>query len=189
MFRKKLSPELVEKLKELWRDQKTGSEIALALGMTRNAVMGMLNRLRVKGELGYRKLEFRGKIPKPRAPRLPAQNPPAPRVKTTVVVDMPRVSTQTPEVLCLVPIKETPAPDKPGPANGVKLTDLEWYHCRWAIKEVRPKEFRFCGARKKEKSSYCAEHHALVYLPRPAKPPRPAGERSANQIYSWRAMQ
>jgi hypothetical protein len=184
MFKKKLSPELVDKLKELWRDQKTGSEIATTLGMTRNAVMGLLNRLRVKGELGYRKLELRGKTPNKRPSRALA-----PRVKTTVVVDTPRVSTEPAEVLCLVPRQNIPEPNTPGPAYGVKLTDLEWWHCRWAIKEVRPKEFRFCGARKKNNSSYCAEHHALVYVPRPVKPPRPAQERAANQIYSWRAMQ
>jgi hypothetical protein len=186
---RQLPIELVEKLKELWRDQKTGSEIALTLGMTRNAVMGMLNRLRVKGELGYRKLEFKGRTPTPRAPRIPALNPRAPRVKSTVVVDTPRVSAEPAKVLCLVPLQNVPRPYTPPPENGVKLTDLEWYHCRWAIKEVRPKEFRFCGAHKKEKSSYCAEHHALVYLPKTRPPSKPGGDRASDKIFSWRALQ
>ena len=183
MSSRQVPQEIVDQLVALWRDQKTGSEIAAALGMTRNAVMGMLNRLRVKGKLGYRKLQFLGKDTKPRRSRANA-----PKAKTTVSVDKPGVSTGPNPHLVVWPKRPEPV-FTPGPDKGVKLEDLEYWHCRWAMSEVRPKVFRFCGARKKDGSSYCTEHHALVYVPRAKTAPKPPSDQPSRPISTWRAMQ
>lgn len=49
-----------------------------------------------------------------------------------------------------------------------RIIDLGVFDCRWTESVGHPSTFEFCGARKKPGSSYCAEHHARVYI----KPPR-----------------
>jgi hypothetical protein len=44
--------------------------------------------------------------------------------------------------------------------RGVRLLDLQVHHCRYMISETR-----FCGERKRNGSSYCADHHKLCWTP------------------------
>lgn len=51
-----------------------------------------------------------------------------------------------------------PVPDAPPPLN-IPLLDLEPHHCRFIPGDDR----LFCGRQKREGSSYCGHHHAIVY--------------------------
>lgn len=44
------------------------------------------------------------------------------------------------------------------------LLDLKRLDCRWTDSVGHPSAYEFCGAPVKGGSSYCAEHHARVYL-------------------------
>lgn len=65
------------------------------------------------------------------------------------------------------------APDcpKPGPIvavppvfEGIPLLELQPHHCRWALGGLYDPPKGFCGAQRKEGSSYCEDHHARAHV-------------------------
>ena len=48
--------------------------------------------------------------------------------------------------------------------NGVSIVDLESYHCRFIVGRGEDELARYCGADKKTGSSYCSEHHSIIYV-------------------------
>jgi hypothetical protein len=47
--------------------------------------------------------------------------------------------------------------------NGVSIVDLERRHCRFIIGYGADTLARYCGVTHRANSSYCAEHHAIIY--------------------------
>lgn len=45
------------------------------------------------------------------------------------------------------------------------LADAPQSRCRWIVRRERFAAFVICGRKVKEGSSYCPEHHALVWRP------------------------
>ena len=48
-------------------------------------------------------------------------------------------------------------------ANGVSIVDLEHHHCRFVVGKGQDGLARYCGEPHKAGSSYCAEHHSIIY--------------------------
>lgn len=46
----------------------------------------------------------------------------------------------------------------------VSLLDIGRHQCRWPVGDPREPGFGFCGETTRESSSYCARHHAKVYI-------------------------
>jgi hypothetical protein len=144
-------------LVEMWEEGKTSTEIAKALGVTRNAVMGKIFRLKQEG------FALRSKI-KPLAtlPLFPEESEPEP-----VSPPKPEKKEQPPKFK-----KEDPVEDQPDlPLNledGVTILDLEHWHCRYIKGVNEQKETLYCGKPQHYKWC-CEEHHRLCYLPPPAK--------------------
>lgn len=43
------------------------------------------------------------------------------------------------------------------------VTGLREHQCRYPLECDDPNEFQFCGATQQDKSSFCSEHHRIVY--------------------------
>jgi hypothetical protein len=121
---------------KLWEQGASSSEISKHFGITRNAVMGRINRLRKAGFVGYK-----------------TSNPP-----------IYRVSKKTPEDKKEELSKFFHAKEKRNEhKENIHLIELKTDSCRFPVSgNYAP--YIFCG-KQQEKGSYCLEHYKLCYIP------------------------
>lgn len=147
-------------LQRLHAKGQSASQIAAALGngLTRNAVIGKIGRLKL---VGVRKPG--STIPVvAKAKRLPKARPaPAPIVEPEPA---PAVVSATP-----APVVET------APAGGVVLFDLKAWSCRFIDGNPASARTLYCGARSVLGKSYCPAHLARCEAPRELRVRRSAG--------------
>lgn len=148
-----------DELLALWNEGKSASAIGAALGLTRNAVLGKLHRMR--HQLGKRVVAARVSAPGPGRPKQRRPAKPAHPLKITRhenVVLMPKLKAKPLEPL---PPADAPPPGIPVPPavlfehGGVTLLELTGKTCRWPSDEA---PFRFCGAPPEAGSPYCTAH-------------------------------
>ncbi|MCP8885084.1 GcrA cell cycle regulator [Devosia sp. XJ19-1] len=167
--------ERVELLKKLWMEGLSASQIAAELGdgVTRNAVIGKVHRL---------KLSARAK-PTNTAPRArpAAARPSAPRrvaSASSSVSQMsakPRISMSRPQVMGATALAVTPEMDAQlyvAPAAAelfipedkrLNLLQLNEHTCKWPIGDPLSKDFYFCGQHSLETGPYCDFHSRRAY--------------------------
>lgn len=174
--------ERVETLKKLWMEGLSASQIAgeLGQGVTRNAVIGKVHRL---------KLSARAK-PTNTAPRARPAPRPAPRrvaspsaglssgsggasmmagaVKARM--SMPRPQTMGATALAASPEIETNLYVAPAAAElfipedkRLSLLQLTESTCKWPIGDPLTKDFYFCGQHSLESGPYCEFHSRRAY--------------------------
>jgi GcrA cell cycle regulator len=136
-----------ERLKALWADGRSASEIAGLLGeVTRNAVIGKVHRLGLAG----RKTTSRKPLPRRTSPR---RNRPG------------SVERRQPPTRFMRPAALPPAPPPPVAALMLPLRQLRDDQCRWPVGDPREAGFGFCGCQKVAGVPYCAHHAAIAYNP------------------------
>lgn len=141
--------EIQKRIQKLWEKGWTSTEIGNDLGMTRNAVMGQLYRMRMAGAKLRGKPSTKEKVvplPKPIGMKKFIRRAPAPKKLTQE------------EIVALTNPKPNGKP--------VKLVDLNPLSCRYIVSGYLPKEYMFCNEVKKEDSSYCLYHHYKCYVPK-----------------------
>jgi len=161
--------ERVEKLKKLWAEGLSASQIAAQLGgVSRNAVIGKVHRLSLPGraKAGGTAAASRTKRPTsaPRAPNYAA------RVTTRTVPARPAGATVTKEEAELEYVPSQAL--EPVNSNVVVpmsrrlvLTQLTDRTCKWPIGDPMKEEFHFCGNDSPEAAPYCSFHAKLAYQP------------------------
>lgn len=138
-------PELSDKLVELWNGGASASECAMKLGngITRNAVLGRLMRLKESG------VEIRHA--EPRAPQPKKQRPSRARPKP--------ISKPVPDYRTLEPLQLE---------SGEFITALSAKdkHCRYSYGDAADPGFAYCGRDVRPGHSWCEAHCAVVYQPK-----------------------
>lgn len=129
--------ETVDDLEKLNAAGLYASEIADALGngITRNSVIGKLNRMGLRA----------AHKPVPRRPR--QKRPPRPRLRIFPPILAPK-----------------PKPAEPTPVETAlhcTIMELHSRSCRWPIEEIAPRQFLFCGNDTGE--TYCGYHSRIAY--------------------------
>ncbi|WP_336278771.1 GcrA family cell cycle regulator [Bartonella sp. CB175] len=163
--------ERVELLKKLWSEGLSASQIAAQLGgVSRNAVIGKVHRLKLPG---------RGKTAQAvsRAQKtLATTSPSAQRMRRststilptsssscnvgTAALDVDFVSDDVTEIEIseksnvVVPI-----------SRHLNLLQLSENTCRWPVGDPLSSDFYFCGADSGESSPYCAFHAKIAFQP------------------------
>jgi len=140
-----------QKIVDLWQDNVSAQSIADTLGITKNAVIGKVARIRNRG-YDLRK--------RPSVPVINIEELRTP-IKKPLIAWVP-VLVEEPENEPEVALKE---PHISGPKT---LMDLKIDDCRYIIEGERAPLFLFCGQLKASKT-YCAAHHKLCYVPVPKK--------------------
>lgn len=151
----KWDDEAKERLKKLWADGYSATEIACEFGdsVTRCAILGKVHRL----GLPHRTTKVKRDSGRPRLV--------VPRKQET----RPRMTKPRREALGIVkPPKFKPEPPKPPRSaweaiDGMipkQLVDLEHGDCRWPIGADHP--YLFCGQPSPEGKSYCLAHAAMA---------------------------
>lgn len=156
-------------LKQLWREGKSASQIAVILGggVTRNGVIGKVSRLKLdkrvtvsiraekatggNGSAG----KHRGIVDAARKARTKGQP------KAAAIAH--RVAMRP----AIVPIPE-PAEEGVDVTHLLGLTQLNEHTCKWPHGDPLLPDFGFCGEHTQEGSSYCPKHHRRAYLRAPA---------------------
>jgi GcrA cell cycle regulator len=137
------TPDRVDQLRNCVVAGLTCSQIAAEIGVTRNAVIGKINRLGL-------------------SPARPASPPRAPRPR--------QPTSRRRQVLRLLCAKELSAADEvtlaPGLVDSTKicsLLELSDGKCRWPVNEPGAANFAFCGNDSIKGFSYCGCHVRMAY--------------------------
>ncbi len=140
-------PETDARLRDLWEvENLSSSQCGAAMGLSRNAIIGRVHRLRLKhSNSPPHTCPERPKTERPKTARK--------RLRRTNHANSRTVVVETAEEMCDL------APDQSEFA--VTLADLEPHHCRWPLGEGVASQF--CGA-PKAYGAYCARHANMAYL-------------------------
>jgi hypothetical protein len=141
-----------DKIKELWTSGMTSGHIAKEMGISRNAVMGIVHRMREAGQIAVRDIDKRMHHIRLETQRLE-------REKLASFEDIVRESPYEIETL-VVPYE--PSTPREVPLTAIPFDKLTNRSCRFVINNGPAKDFLFCGKPKTDRS-YCAEHQALCY--------------------------
>jgi GcrA cell cycle regulator len=177
--------ERVEMLKKLWAEGLSASQIAAKLGgVSRNAVIGKVHRLKLSG---------RAKSTKPAAPRvrrtpnsggssrpassssgsssassssgssvgsysMPQRTPPS----VTHTIGATALKQDHEVVAYKAPQRDTDDVVAPMPLK-LKLVDINEHTCKWPFGDPLQGEFYFCGHGNEEGSPYCKYHSKLAF--------------------------
>lgn len=151
--------EAIERLKQMDRDRLSFGEIGAAFGISRSAVAGKINRLR----LSRRERPQTPKAPKRRTRKQKQQQP---LVHVTRIVRSGRGNSlrlvSTPDCgtddfpVCALAADDIPI------AQRKQLLDLKHNDCRWPYGDPGKSEFFFCGAEQEPGYSYCAIHQRIA---------------------------
>ncbi len=135
---------------KMFNEKATYVEMAERIGRTKNAVAGLIRRLREKGLIEA--VPMRNEMCIPNTVNEVKVNPP--RVVHAKVA--PPAEPKIPEVKVRVRLKMIDN------ETAVTLLELQPHHCRYPIGDPKLSDFRFCGVRRIEKSPYCNEHTLLT---------------------------
>ncbi|MGV8938352.1 MAG: GcrA family cell cycle regulator [Allorhizobium sp.] len=160
--------ERVERLKRLWAEGLSASQIAAQLGgVSRNAVIGKVHRLCLPG-----RAKAGGTTAAARTAKRPA---PAPRATTFAARTTTRtvaraegatmvkeeVEVDTLEEAVFVPASNVVVPI----LKRLALTDLTERTCKWPVGDPMKDDFYFCGCESPDASPYCTYHAKMAYQP------------------------
>lgn len=159
--------ERVERLKALWAEGMTASQIASALGgVSRNAVIGKVHRLGLSNRAASPKNPETEISEEPVALKnneTPAAKQPPLR---EVTAETPRASegagAETAEQVN--PVAALAAEVERG-ARKLSLLELNERTCKWPIGDPATDDFYFCGLPCAVEKPYCAAHVAVAYQP------------------------
>ena len=156
----------VDLLIKLHREECSAAQIANKLGggVTRNAVLGKVHRLRGSGRLkpagtadGLNESNARTvSVAKSKSREIARQH------KTSTGFGSAAVpSVVIPPLPSSVTEYDTIDPTHPGL---LRIMDLKAHHCRWPLNNALGGEYYFCGARTSGAKPYCETHRAVAYV-------------------------
>ena len=167
-----MTEEMENKMIALWEKGVPASQIAVRLGITRNAVAGKLHRLKFSGRIGQKNIDGRldsikgniQQLEKERQTIAALQSAPKHSVYKIEdkLISLPKVNTDNAgNPVSLIVCAEASAPvGKP-----LRFDLLTAKSCRFVINSGPAKDFLFCG-KEKTRRSYCEEHFKLChYIP------------------------
>jgi GcrA cell cycle regulator len=167
--------ERVARLKKLWAEGLSASQISFRLGgVTRNAVIGKVSRLGLtKRKSMTRKLAPRP--PRSSYPRCNAGLPSPAQGQAASALPPPEAAPGSPSFsrfnfrgtersaveLVEVPILE----DDPAPEARIQVLQLKEHHCRWPIGQPGEAGYGACGRQPLKGQPYCEKHSRMAHAP------------------------
>lgn len=158
--------ERVAALQPLWNEQcLTGAQCAAALGTTRGAIMGTVNRNQDDlTQRGFTPPTSKRRTPTSRTPRAPRPLRYVPRKRVTGRAD----NLTARRIATAAALRARHSAEAPPVDGGVSILALAAGMCRFVTgidaAQPRGQRHRFCGE-PIAAGSYCFEHYSLVYSP------------------------
>lgn len=139
--------EMIDGLKQMWKEGLTTNEIAKRLGVSKNSIVGKVHRLALKAR------------PSPIKKKEEVVATKTTVVKEETVKKAPKAVKTEP--VATVTVAKTPTKKKD---SCLKLTELDNHTCRWPIGDPKDDNFCFCGKTIRGGQTYCEEHAAIAYV-------------------------
>lgn len=187
------SDERVEKLKKMWAEGQSASQIAKELGgVTRNAVIGKVHRLGLSNRNGSGGGTTTEAAPKPKPaaakPRgkakpaaKPAQPKPEPKPEMAEEETAEAASVPATRAKAIIPAGQ-PLPPQPSAneidpealakvsevekkAKKLTLMELTERTCKWPVGDPATEDFWFCGLPVQSGKPYCEAHVGVAFQP------------------------
>ena len=174
--------ERVEILKKMWGEGQSASQIAKELGgVTRNAVIGKINRLGLSNRAGSAgaKAAAKEKAPKAEAKK-PAPAPAAkqqPKTESAAPPPQPKVAGRRAIIPAGQPLPPQPSANEISPEALAKVNEIEKKSkkiglmeltertCKWPVGDPATEDFWFCGLPVKAGKPYCEAHVGVAFQP------------------------
>lgn len=173
--------ERVELLKKLWSEGLSASQIAAQLGgVSRNAVIGKVHRLKLSGRGKTTTAAPRSKKPAPAPVAAPrptttssssmssgSASAPQPTMRATVMKTSGAAALQA-EILAdavAEPIIRSNENVVVPISRHLTLLQLTERTCKWPVGDPLHEDFHFCGHESGESSPYCSYHSKLAFQP------------------------
>ena len=163
--------ERVEKLKKLWSEGLSASQIAAQLGgVSRNAVIGKVHRLNLPGRAksggSVSTTRAAAKRPAAAAPRTASNFQARPAVRPAPRAVGATALKDDLDVNAMQNLEYKPASNVVVPiSRRLALTELTERTCKWPVGDPLTDDFHFCGCDAQESSPYCGYHAKLAYQP------------------------
>jgi len=165
--------ERVETLIKLWTDGLSASQIASQLGgVTRNAVIGKVHRLKLSGRAkvaaGSKRAKKTAEMQEQKR-RAVARNATQAAPQRTVTHAVGNTALKA-EISTEIVQRIAPTPSRDEPvvvpmSRELTLTELNEDTCKWPIGDPMSPDFNFCGNGVKDGCPYCAYHAKLAFQP------------------------
>lgn len=152
--------ERIERLKKLWGDGLSASQIAAELGgVTRNAVIGKVHRLQLSGRVKTASAATQ-RSRKTTAVRQVVR--PAARTVVSTRGNLAVVqSVEAEEVVAYRPAEEVVVPI----SRRISIMELREGTCRWPLGDPLNPDFVFCGGDCDVGRPYCSAHAQIAFQP------------------------
>jgi GcrA cell cycle regulator len=152
--------ERIERLKKLWSEGLSASQIAGELGgVTRNAVIGKVHRLHLSGRVKTSSASAQ-RSRKAARPVVRAASPQ--RVVTATRGNLLVVhSVDAEEQVAYRPVEEVVVPI----SRRITIMELREGTCRWPLGDPLAPDFVFCGGDCEVGKPYCTAHANVAYQP------------------------
>ena len=179
--------QMVEDLREMWKQGLTTAEIGKKLGVSKNSIVGKVHRLGLSGRPSPIKkkdtsAETEGKSVAPKDKVTKSEKESAKNVDASVKDKVKEAKSVQPSTeknvekvdAELKEIKDAPKvepevkecfkSDLEKSAKAVSLMELDNHTCRWPLGDPKDENFRFCGKKVRIGQTYCEEHAAVAYV-------------------------
>ncbi|MEX0404382.1 GcrA family cell cycle regulator [Aquibium sp. LZ166] len=156
--------ERVELLRKLWAEGLSASQIAAQLGgVSRNAVIGKVHRLKLSSRGRAAPAQTRQKKPKPAGAKAPRAASSPRSMPQTVGATALKVDYQSEPAIrpSARPVESVVVPI----SRHLKLAELTDKTCKWPNGDPLTEEFHFCGNDSLDTGPYCTYHARLAFQP------------------------
>ncbi|MEK1889023.1 MAG: GcrA family cell cycle regulator [Phyllobacterium sp.] len=159
--------ERVEQLKKLWAEGLSASQIAAQLGgVSRNAVIGKVHRLKLSGRGKTTSTQTRSKKINTGSSGGSRSGGSPGHVSARVVNrSIGATALQTEYSTELVPVMKTVTDVVVPISRRLELVQLNERTCKWPVGDPLQPDFNFCGNDVGESGPYCGYHSRLAYQP------------------------
>lgn len=150
--------EAVEELKRMWDRGMTTGQIAKALNVTKNSIIGKVHRLCLTARPS----------PIKKAPGVKADKKTAGAAKPAKEEKNKKSSVSSQLSVSDEKVSGS-AENKVTEETNIPLVKLDNHTCRWPLGDPRDDDFCFCGKHVKTGQTYCEEHAAVAYVNKASK--------------------
>ena len=147
--------EAVEELKKMWDKGMTTGQIAKALNVTKNSIIGKVHRLCLTARPSPIKKSSTKDAEKKSVTS--SKKTEKATSKTTETKESKKVIEKANDIV-------EPQKNNVVEELNIPLVKLDNHTCRWPLGDPKDEDFCFCGKRIKTGQTYCEEHALIAYV-------------------------